>query len=80
MHETVSPVPVIGRCLLFIAIRHETLESVAIQMRLFLKSTTNPAKAAYNLAFFSQQKQQRLAPQSEQSEACSNTCVAMNCM
>jgi hypothetical protein len=33
-------------------------------MRLFLKSTTNPAKAAYNLAFFSQQKQQRLAPQS----------------
>jgi hypothetical protein len=51
-HETVSPVPVIGRCLLFIAIRHETLESVAIQMRLFLKSTINPAKAAYNLADF----------------------------
>jgi len=40
------------------------MSRVAILQTLFLKSTTNPAKAAYNLAFFSQQKQQRLAPQS----------------
>jgi hypothetical protein len=36
-------------------IRHETANQLDSSSQvLFLKSTTNPAKAAYNLAFFSQ--------------------------
>jgi hypothetical protein len=44
------------------------MEAVAIQNKLFLKSTTNPAKAAYNLAFFSHFKKQPV-PQAKQNES-----------